>query len=45
MDKSYVEVQTSVKEPIARKIMEELDGKISPILGKPYKVIFEDDNG
>lgn len=40
-DKPYVEVHTNVKEPLAVKIMKELEGKISPILGKPYKVIVE----
>lgn len=37
-----VTVTTSVKHPMARKIMEELNGKMSPILKKPYKVEFKD---
>lgn len=38
MDK--IVVNTSVKHPIAVKIMQEIDGKISPKLKKPYKVVF-----
>lgn len=37
---AVVKVRTSVKHPFARKIMEELDGKVSQRLGKAYKVEF-----
>lgn len=37
---AVVKVRTSVKNPIAVRIMKELDGKVSQRLGKAYKVEF-----
>lgn len=45
MSDAYVTVRTTVTDPLCRKIMEELNGKVSPILNKPYKVVFEGDHG
>ncbi len=39
---SCVIVRSRVKHPTARAIMMEMDAKISPVLGKPYKVMLED---
>lgn len=41
-DAQHIIIRTSAKNETARRIMKELDGKVSPRLGKPYKVIFED---